>query len=248
MSTNATAAPTVAQLLQRVAGSGETVTIAYNGGSRPGQARPVVPISVSSSNLVASERGAKVNKTYKLALIAWAELSSGVRAINAQVSPLVAPKPPPRIVPDIPNLGALAAYVEHYRAELTAAGWHLYEEPSSFGVATRYKKGTPKKTPSIWLRYFEPNVGTSTETFTDTALVLSVGADGELESHVETIEQKPATRRPARPWRVDSWRLPTGKTFRDLQPAFALFIDEVRSSDPVTAKGAFSGRKPGRSA
>ncbi len=242
---NGEAAPTVAELLQRAADTGENVTIAYNGGSRPGQARSVVPVSVSSINLLASEAGSAHTKTYKLALIAWAEFN-GLRATNAQVVPPVAPKPSPRVVPEVPNLEALAAYVERYGAELTAAGWHLNTDQNSVSVATFHKNGKPKKTPSIWLRYIEPSddggqLGDdATPKISSAALVLSIGPDGELLSEVQT-ERKAGPRRPARPWRVDSWRLPTGKTFAELQPAFALFIDEVRSSDPASAKGAFSG-------
>ena len=250
MGTNLDAAPTIVQLLQRAVDSSTAVTIAYNGGSRPGQARSVVPVSVSKDNLVASESGSTFNKTYKLALIAWVE-SNGVRATNAQVAPPAAPKPPPRVVPDVPSLGSLAEYVDRYRAELAAAGWHLHEEKNSFGVATRYKNGKPKKTPSIWLRYIDLAEGSGVfdedlneilgevETITSASLVLSIGGDGELASELQT-ERKVGPRRPPRPWRVDSWRLATGKTFPELQPAFALFIDEVRLSDPATAKGAFT--------
>ena len=228
------------ELLRRVIGSGEIVTIAYNGGSRPGQARPVVPLSLSSTGLVATEQGSSVDKTYKLSLIAWVELSSGERAVNPDVLPPAALKPPARVIPDVPNLPSLVAYVEHYRAELTAAGWHLYEEADSFGVGTRFKNGKPKKTPSVWLRYLLPDPESSTPRIETVALVLSISPPGEFMSHVETIE-KPGRPRTPRPWRVDSWRLPTGKTFPDLQSAFALLIDEARLSDPVTAKGAFSG-------
>ncbi len=228
--------PTVLELLRAASESGEIVTIVYNRGSRPGMARTVVVGSVSRQSLRVWEQG--VEKTYNPDYIASVQLSSGESATNPEVLPPPAPKPPPRVVPDVPGLPSLAAYITHYRSELEAAGWHLHEEPNGFGVCTRFKNGKPKKTPSVLLRYLEPSPQ-DPGSLADVKLVLSVGADGKLDTRTETVERAP---RQPRPWRIDSWRLPTGKTFRELQPAFALFIDEVRLSDPATAKGAFSGR------
>lgn len=228
---------TIVDLLRAAGESGEIVTLTYNGGSRPGVARVVTVRSVSDRALVASERGSAIDKKYNLNLIASVQLSSGELVVNADVLPPPAPKPPPRMVPDVPALPTLAAYIEHYRTELEAAGWHLSEEPNALAVCTRFKSGKPKKTPSVWLRYFEPHP--NDDPVTDSVrLVLSAEQPDELDVHVETVNRPP---RQPRPWRVDSWRLPTGKTFPELQPAFALFIDEVRLSDPTTAKGAFSG-------
>lgn len=227
----------IVSTIRRILGAGEVVTIAYNGGRKPGEPRSVVPQSISTDALVATEPGASVSKTYRLDLIAWVELSSGQRVINPAVLPPAAPKPPARVIPDIPQLPTLAAYVEHYRAELIATGWHLYEAADSFGVGSRFKSGKPKATPSIWLRYFPPSAASVTPRIESIALVLSTSQDGDLVTDLERTE-KPAP--PARPWRLDSWRLPTGKTFVELQPAFAFFIDEVRHSEPATAKSAFS--------
>lgn len=204
----------VAELLRTVTGSGQVVTIAYNGGSRPGQARPVVPVSLSDYELVAFEPGSSTNKRYKMALIAWVELSSGLRATNT-VQPFR---------PDFPRLETLPAYAQQFGPELTAAGWYIYEDETSFGVATCFKSGKPKKTPSVLIRYFDP----STETAFDS----------------ESGEEKTVTREITgheRPWRVDSWRFKAGRTFGQLERAFALFIEEVRASDPATAKPIFSG-------
>ncbi|WP_439936021.1 hypothetical protein, partial [Pelomicrobium sp. G1] len=65
------------ELLRSVAGTGETVTLVYNAGSRPGQARSVVPVYVTTEDLVAVEPGSRVNKTYKLEKIASVELANG---------------------------------------------------------------------------------------------------------------------------------------------------------------------------
>ncbi len=134
----------VTELLRSIAGSGETVTLVYNAGSRPGQARSVVPVSVSNDGLVAVEPGSRVNKAYKLDRIASVELANGLRATNEQATPPVV-----SALPDVPDLKTLGEYVEHFRSELIGAGWHLYEEEGSVGIATRFKNGKPKKTPSV---------------------------------------------------------------------------------------------------
>jgi hypothetical protein len=208
------------ELLRSVAGSGETVTLVYNAGSRPGQARSVVPISVTDENLVVVEPGSHVNKTYKLDKIASVELANGSCATNEQATvPVVAPA-----LPDVPIFKTLAEYVEHFRAELIGAGWYLYEEDGLLGIATRFKNGKPKKTASIMIRYFDR----STE----------VVFDLEAED-LRTIPRELTGRE--RPWRVDSWRFKDGKTFVELQRAFAIFMAEARASDPSSAKGVWAG-------
>lgn len=207
----------IVELLQTAAGSGEVVTIAYNGGSRPGQARQVVPTSVSNQDLVAVEPGSRINKHYKLDRIAWVELSSGQRALNAEAEPPV--------VSDVPTLETLTAYAQHFSPELRAAGWHIYESETSFAVATHFKNGKPRKTPSVSIQYFDP----STETVFD------------LESgDVKTVTKDLTGHE--KPWRIDSWRFKKGKSFGHLQRAFELFIQEARASDPATAKVLFSSR------
>lgn len=196
------------------------MTLVYNAGSRPGQARSVVPISVTDDGLVAVEPGSRVNKTYKLDRIASVELANGSRATNEQATPpVVAPA-----LPDVPNLKTLAEYVEHFRAEFIGAGWHLYEEDGSFGIATRFKNGKPKKTPSVMIRYFDRS----------TEVVFDLEAE-----ELRTIPRELTGRE--RPWRVDSWRFKEGETVAELERAFALFIAEARASDPATAKGVWSG-------
>lgn len=196
------------------------VTLVYNAGSRPGQARSVVPVSVTDDSLVAVEPGSRVNKTYKLDRIASVELANGSRATNEQATPrVVAPA-----LPDVPNLKTLAEYVEHFRAELIGAGWHLYEEDGSFGIAMRFKNGKPKKTSSVMIRYFDRS----------TEVVFDLEAE-----ELRTIPRDLTGRE--RPWRVDSWRFKEGKTLAELHRAFALFMAEARASDPATAKGVWAG-------
>jgi len=204
----------VTELLRSIAGSGETVTLVYNAGSRPGQARSIVPVSVSNDGLIAVEPGSHVNKTYKLDRIASVELANGLRATNEQATPPVA-----SALRDVPDLKTLGEYVEHFRSELSGAGWHLYEEEGSVGIAARFKNGKPKKIPSVLIRYFDRS----------TEVVFDLDAE-----ELKTVPRELTGRE--RPWRVDSWRFKEGKTLAELQHAFALFLAEARASNPATAK------------
>ena len=209
----------VTELLRSIAGSGATVTLVYNAGSHPGQARSVVPVSVSNDELVAVEPGSRVNKTYKLDRIASVELANGLRAANEQVTPPVV-----SALPDVPDLKTLAQYIEHFRSELIGAGWHLYEEEGSFGIATRFKNGKPKKTASVLIRYFDRS----------TEVVFDLEAE-----ELKTVPRELTGRE--KPWRVDSWRFKEGKTMAELQRAFAHFMAEARASNLATAKSVWAG-------
>jgi len=207
----------VTELLHSVAGLGEIVTLVYNAGSRPGQARTLIPVSVSGDQLVAVEPGAGIKKTYKLDRIASVELSSGLCAENQHAAP------PTPALPEVPLFSTLAEYVEHFRSELTRAGWHLYEEDDAFGIATRFKNGKPRKTSCVLIRYFDR----STE----------VVFDLDTEK-LRTVDRELTGRE--RPWRVDSWRFKEGKSVRELRHAFALFMAEVRASDPATTQNLWA--------
>lgn len=208
---------TVAELLHSVVGSGELVSLVYNAGSRPGQARTVVPLSMTAGELVAAELNSSTRKTYKLDRVAAVALSNGVSATNLLAAP------PPPALPSVPVFGTLAEYAQHFKPELVGAGWHIYEDSDSFGIAARFKNGKPKKTPSVQIRYFDR----STET------VFNMDAQEQ-----RTVQRQTTGRE--RPWRIDSWRFREGKAVRELSHAFALFIAEARASDPVTAKNLWA--------
>jgi hypothetical protein len=205
----------IVDLLNRTVGTGEVITITYNGGSRPGQARKVVPISLTNEELIAVEPGSHTNKHYKLNRIALVELSSGQRALNSEAAPPV--------ISAIPTLETLTEYIERFGPEFQAAGWHICQSETSFAIATHFKNGKPRKTPSVSVEYFDPGI----ETIVDMH-------SGELTQVMKDLTGR------ERPWRVDSWRFKQGKSFAQLHRAFELFIEEARASDPATAKVLFS--------
>jgi len=174
-----------------------------------------VPLSVTDVRLVAVEPGSRINKTYKLDSIASVELADGSLATNEQATPPTTTT----ALPEVPNLKTLTEYVEHFRPELVAAGWHLYEDPESFGIATRFKNGKPKKSPAIKICYFDRS----------TEVVFDPDAN-----QLKTVPRELTGRE--RPWRVDSWRFKDGKTLSELQRAFAIFMAEARTIDSNDAK------------
>lgn len=205
----------IAELLTRTVGTGEVVTITYNGGSRPGQPRKIVPLSMSSEELVGVEPDSHTQKHYKLNLVALVELSSGERALNAKAT---AP-----VISNIPTRGTLTEYVELFSPELQTAGWYISKSDTLFAIGTYFKNGKPRKTPSVSIQCFDRSI--------ETVFDLDSG---------ELVQVKKELTGRERPWRVDSWRFKEGKSLTQLHHAFELFVQEARASDPATAKVLFS--------
>ena len=205
----------IVELLTRAIEAGEAVTVTYNGGSRPGQPRQLVPISLSSEELRAIEPGSPTQKHYKINRIALVELLGGERASNAEVAAVVSS--------DFPTLGTLAEYIELFAPELQAAGWHITKSDNSFAIGTFFKNGKPRKTPSVSVQYFDRSI--------ETVVDINTGDLVQVEKELTGRE---------RPWRIDSWRFKEGKSLSQLHHAFELFIQEARASDPATAKVLFS--------
>ena len=204
------------EFLQGIAGTGEIVTIAYGGGSRPGEARQLVVASCSESDFRAYEGTSRQTKQYKIEKVLWAEDGSGRKITssdNVQVFESA-----------LPRLESLDQYAEFLKKEFERAGWYVHRSDGTFGVGTCFKNGKPKKTPSIAISYFDR----SSDTVWD------------LEKNDFVTVKKDLTGR-ERPWRVDSWRFKEGRAFGSLYSAIELFVEEVRASDPQQAKGMFAG-------
>jgi hypothetical protein len=209
------------EFLQQVAGTGEQITIAYGGGSRPGEPRPLYIIACSESEFKAYEGDTRHVKTYKIPKVLWAEDSAGNHVTNEEEHLRSF-----RVT--LPKFESLEEYAAHLRPEFEKAGWHIHSEPNLFGVGVYFKNGKPKKTPSVAIRYFDPKDE-------DDAFYTSTGMnDASLASGITGRE---------RPWRVDSWRFKEGKTFKKLHAAMEVFVHEVRASDPKEAKGMFAGQR-----
>ncbi|HCB30556.1 MAG TPA: hypothetical protein DEP50_07430 [Acinetobacter lwoffii] len=204
----------ISEFIQTYIGAGVTVVIAYSGGSRPGAARDVIPISCTDFELEAVEPGVRIKKRYKLVKVLWACVGSE-KVINDQMQDNQE---------NLKIFDSLSSCANYFREEFISLGWFVHEDDGFFGVGCHFKNGKPKKSPSIGLSY----VDRSTE--------LSYDADAN-----DFVEVKRELTGRERPWRVDSWRLREGKTFSLLSSAVQLFLREIRDSDPKTAKGMFAG-------
>jgi hypothetical protein len=204
------------EFFQKNAGTGELITIAYGGGSRPGETRQLVIVSCSDAYFHAYEGSSRQPKQYNIKKVLWAEDSSGIKITsrdNAQAFESALPK-----------YESFDQYADFLKKEFEHAGWYVYQSDGLFGVGTCFKNGKPKKTPSIAVSYINRS----------NDIVWDLEKD-----NLVTLKKEPTGRE--RPWRVDSWRFKEGRSFRSLHSAMELFVEEVRASDPQQSKNMFAG-------
>ena len=203
------------KMLQEAVGTGEIITVAYGGGSRPGQPRQLTVMSCTGTEAHIREIENTTPKQYKFNKVLWVEGSSGQRITSEEnTKAFIANPPPTHLQSTLPALETLDQYAAHLRCELEQAGWYLHQRPDLLGVGVYLKNGKPKKNPAIAVTYQDR----STETIWD------------LEKNDFVTRQRETSARD-RPWRVDSERF-SGKTFSQLSRAMELFITEVRASSP----------------
>lgn len=92
----------MSKALLETAGTGEVLTLCYNAGSRPGEARQLIVLQINDSSFSAVEPG-KRRKLYKLEQVAWVEFSDGRRFVNADApppGPAKIKKTPPPLTPE----------------------------------------------------------------------------------------------------------------------------------------------------
>ncbi|MBN2403360.1 MAG: hypothetical protein JXN64_13315 [Spirochaetes bacterium] len=210
----------IIQSLTKVVGSGEIITIAYNGGSHPGEERKIVPIKLSHEDLFAIDPESNKHKQYKIDKIAWIELSDGQHVLNTNVIPIV--------ILEIPIFTTLKEYINQFNTELVSAGWYISQSENAYAIGTFFKNGKPRKTPSVLIQFFDRSLETNFVWDHDSGTMV------EIKKELTGLE---------RPWRVDSWRFTCGETFSKLYKAFDVFLKEARASDPATAKTIYSLNK-----
>lgn len=191
------------QQLEDVIRQGSTIVIRYNGGSRPGVERAVIPLSLSNEELVAREIGQRQGKQFKLEKIASFRLLDGEAVVNpAAISVTIS---------FAPEYETFEEYVAEFEQLAMERRWHVVKDKDYFAVCEFFKNGKPKSTPCISIQFFDRTKET----------VL----DFETGEFVET--QRELTGR-ERPWRVDSKRMGDGKSFALLPRAAELFMEELR--------------------
>jgi hypothetical protein len=194
----------VLEVLQSAIRDAATVSIIYNGGSRPGQSRLVIPLSVSTDELVAREPASRLAKTFKLQKVASAALATGEVAANLEAVP--AP------VMLAPVLNTFTEYAAHFRDFLKKSKFSIVEEENYFAIVGSFKNGKPRKTPSVSIQYIDRSI--------DSVLNFESGEIEEVHHELTGRE---------RPWRVDSARMKEGKSFAQLPKAAELFLQEVQA-------------------
>jgi len=123
--------------------NGEVLRIAYHGGSQPGSAREISPMSISGDDLIAHDLATDEVRTFKLAKIEV--INDGVQVVEYDAT-----RPPP--AEDTTSLGETFAGAHQ---ELERLGWHVQILPDSLSLHGFFKNGKPRKTPIIGINYSE---------------------------------------------------------------------------------------------
>jgi len=198
----------ITEVIQNAINTGSVISIVYNGGSRPGQSREIIPISIDNKTLVAREPTSRRSKTFKVQKVASVSMGN----IEAATNPEAPPAPPIKenIIPEFQTLEEYATYLKKI---LNSSDFHYLEDENSFAVAGFFKNGKLRKTPSVSIRFFDRTV--------ETVFNPETGDFEEQERELTGRE---------RPWRVDSVSLKEGKTFSQLHKAIEFFFQEVQAN------------------
>ena len=198
----------VSALLQKAINDGASVSVVYNGGSRPGQSRTLIPLSISDNALVARELSSRRTKTFKLQKIASVRLVTGEFVENLEVH-----SAPPEPIMLAPMLESFEEYVEFFKRILENSPFNIIEKENYFAISGFFKNGKPKKSPIASIQYID-------RTF---ELVFNLDT-GVLE------EQKRELTGRERSWRVESTLLIGGKSFCKLEKAADFFLKSIPNS------------------
>jgi hypothetical protein len=192
------------QSLDKFIRQSSTIVIRYNGGSRPGEERAVVPISLSEEELVAREVGQRQAKQFKLAKIASARLVDGDAVSNPDAVALSF----------APEYETFEEYVPLFEDLAAEKQWHVVRQENYFGICAFFKNGKPRSTPSVSIQFIDRSSQTVIDVFT-----------GEVSDE----KYEPTGRE--RPWRVDSKRMGDGKAYALLPRVAERFMEELRAAN-----------------
>lgn len=194
----------IIDMLQGAIGTETAITIVYNGGSNPGQAREIIPLSLNGENLSAREPASRRAKTFKVQKIASVNLLNGETAENSEALPAQAKK-------DLsPKFKSFEEYSSHLKKLLKNSNLKIIEDENYFAVCELFKNGKPRKTPSASIEYIDRSI--------ETVFNIETGEFEEIKRELTGRE---------RPWRVDSKKFSEGKTFSQLHSAIELFLQET---------------------
>ena len=217
--------------LTAAAESGEILRIIYRGGSQPGSARDVCPISISGDLLRAHDVAAGADKQFRL---------SNIEIVDEQVT---APAYDPHFVSTPVEDGRTIEDVfAPMVAELQALGWHVQLSQHELTLHQYFKNGKPRKRAEVQIMRVEPSPAGNEgdDAGDDTSLVISISLAGVA---VREEEAPKRASRPYRPYFVSSASMPPSRQFGHLARAAELFLSEARALAP--RRGKRDGEGPG---
>lgn len=136
----------ITEQLKQAIGTGELLTIIYNGGSQPGSKRMISPVKISPDEKKVRARCYTSNavKEFVIDKIVIVDNPEGETDYQKNV-----------ILPEPKNL---TEGVAQYLEELNSLGWHVELEDDSIGLFTTLKNGKLRKTAVIKAMYYQsPN-------------------------------------------------------------------------------------------
>jgi hypothetical protein len=204
----------VVELLMAAQQDKAIVTVVYNGGSKPGEPRQIIPVRIQGNSVFARVPGLAQEKTFKLEKIERVTLENGQSAENLSV------KPVERYA--VPAFDTLEQYASFLKSSYEERGWYVFHDTTErmFGVGRFLKNGSPRKHPVISVQFMDR----------------TKEATLDLDTGEMVFREKQLTGR-ERPWRVDSELQLQGKSFAKLQEAFAYFANDVDTADPTAPRG-----------
>jgi hypothetical protein len=129
----------VRDLLAEAAHAGRPISIVYHGGSQPGAARVITPLSLTDTEVIARDDAAGIRKTFLLHKI---EIPASTELLP-QYDPLRQAQPDE----------TLGQFFAARVSELQALGWHVELSEDCLSLGRYFRNGKPRKSSDVSLSY-----------------------------------------------------------------------------------------------
>lgn len=131
------------EYMQKTLGSGEVLTVIYNGGSNPGGVRMLIPKKIDGDNTMAVDLASNRVKKFRIDKMKLVFGSEDVTDYVAEAS-----------TADIEPENIREA-VTPYLSTLKKKGWHVCVEDNAIGLFRKHKDDTPLKEPDVYMLFIE---------------------------------------------------------------------------------------------
>lgn len=194
--------------------AGKTIRIVYDGGSQPGAARDVLPLTIDDGMLRALDVATGIEKHFRLEKIRIPDATD-----------LAPPYDPALADAD----QTIRSFFTPRVAELAAMGWHVELSDKALSLHRYFKNGRPRKGPDVWLMMEPPPQDSGEPDEPELNIIISVGLSG-VSVREETLELQRSKR--WRPYYASSVGLPTSRRFASLAHAASLVFMRARELAP----------------